>query len=262
LLHLLSLADRELAERFTGPLPLPGLEGALAAKLGEVESLDNDLAVRQVRPIGSSVTNDPAEDQDLLRRLEFLVSRLLGRAWEEPLLDGAAGGRSGGKGQRQTFGLCPREVRVRWKLPADLADDLRFAVQDMRAKHPNVLPTWLALTLLFDEAGRHWNAHDPAARPVWWRILERDEYFCQVPGCTRRGNLTVHHIRFRSRGGSHRAWNLVVLCHACHLHLLHAGWIRLWGQAPSNLHWEIGLELGSRPILRLFGERILERAWG
>jgi 5-methylcytosine-specific restriction endonuclease McrA len=46
------------------------------------------------------------------------------------------------------------------------------------------------------------------------RILERDDYQCQV--C---GSYTLdypHHIKFRSQGGTEEDENLVTLCHRCH----------------------------------------------
>jgi len=42
-------------------------------------------------------------------------------------------------------------------------------------------------------------AHDKSARNS--KVLERDGYRCQVPGCSNRRNIHAHHLEFRSRGG-------------------------------------------------------------
>lgn len=58
-------------------------------------------------------------------------------------------------------------------------------------------------------------------------VVERDNHVCQHCKGKRKDNrLEVHHIVFRSHGGSDRADNLITLCHTCHKKL-HAGKIRL-----------------------------------
>jgi hypothetical protein len=69
--------------------------------------------------------------------------------------------------------------------------------------------------------------------------VERDGGFCQVPGCSRSAGH-VHHVVFRSAGGGNEETNLVSLCAAHHLHGVHLGWIRVRGQAPGALSWELG----------------------
>lgn len=46
-------------------------------------------------------------------------------------------------------------------------------------------------------------------------VLNRDDYSCQLCG-VKDTRLEVHHIRFRSQGGSDRMDNLVTLCSDCH----------------------------------------------
>jgi hypothetical protein len=67
------------------------------------------------------------------------------------------------------------------------------------------------------------------------RILERDDYRCQVPGCTCRRNLQAHHIIFRSRGGTDDEWNLITLCSSHHLPGVHEGRLIIEGKAPHNI---------------------------
>ena len=62
-------------------------------------------------------------------------------------------------------------------------------------------------------------------------ILTRDNYTCQC--CkTKKGTLHVHHIVYRSRGGSDKAENLVTLCEYCHKRL-HNGQLK---DFESKLH--------------------------
>jgi hypothetical protein len=258
LVELLRLADPQLAARFPGPLPAPGLERALAEGLGESgqkcrkTEIDAELARRRIGPVGSSATEDPARDPDLMRRLERLVAIRLRETWDEA--------------PRQTFALRRREIRIHWVLPAEVAEDLDQAVDALRSRQMRVprpaMPVWVALVQIFEPVAAIWNSHDPGAEPVWRRILERDDYLCATPGCTRRGTLVVHHVWFRSHGGCDRAWNLVTLCHACHAHLVHEGRIRVRGRAPGSLRWEVGGRRGRKALLVLHGDRILwRRAW-
>ena len=46
-------------------------------------------------------------------------------------------------------------------------------------------------------------------------VLNRDNYTCQICG-EKDSRLDVHHIQFRSKGGSNRMDNLVTLCSNCH----------------------------------------------
>jgi hypothetical protein len=56
------------------------------------------------------------------------------------------------------------------------------------------------------------------------RAKERDGYCCQNPECGRRSlRVEVHHTVFRSQGGGDELENLLTLCRACHLRLVHTG---------------------------------------
>jgi hypothetical protein len=50
----------------------------------------------------------------------------------------------------------------------------------------------------------------------------------------------VHHIVFRSRGGSNHATNGVGLCVPHHLHGIHAGYLEVTGEGGVRLHWKLG----------------------
>ena len=51
-------------------------------------------------------------------------------------------------------------------------------------------------------------------------VLHRDGHKCQNPNCKHKDKkeqiLKVHHIRYRSEGGSDRPENLITLCSKCH----------------------------------------------
>jgi hypothetical protein len=57
-------------------------------------------------------------------------------------------------------------------------------------------------------------------------------------GCSRAA-AHVHHIVFRSAGGQDRPANLVSLCAAHHLHGVRMGYVRVFGNAPDALQWEL-----------------------
>jgi len=82
---------------------------------------------------------------------------------------------------------------------------------------------------LLTEKAHHKAAHNN-------KVLERDGYKCQVPGCSNRRNIHAHHIVFRSHGGSDAIQNKLSLCAAHHLwilHILHG--LKIEGTAPDDL---------------------------
>lgn len=71
-------------------------------------------------------------------------------------------------------------------------------------------------------------------------VLHRDGYQCQK--CkTKKGKLHVHHIVFRSNGGTDSPENLIVLCPACH-NKVHAGEFEIKGIRSKTKHaTEVGI---------------------
>ena len=70
-------------------------------------------------------------------------------------------------------------------------------------------------------------------------VLNRDTYTCQCcKGKHKDSKLEVHHIVFRSQGGSDEESNLITLCHTCHKNL-HSGKIhpKLSGKAKGTLKY-------------------------
>ncbi len=66
------------------------------------------------------------------------------------------------------------------------------------------------------------------------RVLIRDRFACTVPGCTSCRNIDLHHIVFRSRGGTHTVENLTTLCDGHHREA-HEGMLVVQGRAPDGL---------------------------
>lgn len=84
-----------------------------------------------------------------------------------------------------------------------------------------------------------WLAPDPTARPVAYQhIHERERHRCASPVCDNR-DLTPHHLLIRSHGGGDDDDNVVGLCVACHLTLLHS--YRLSAEPPADdVRWTVG----------------------
>jgi len=100
-----------------------------------------------------------------------------------------------------------------------------------------------------------WQAwqHLLGASVAYGHIYIRDRYRCTSPVCNRR-DVTPHHIRFRSAGGSDEDDNLTSPCTWCHLFGVHGGRIRARGHA-GEIHWEFGAP--SSPCLVVHGrERV------
>jgi len=70
-------------------------------------------------------------------------------------------------------------------------------------------------------------------------VAVRDGGMCKVAGCSRVGD-EVHHIKFRSQGGSDDPDNEVLLCKPHHHRGIHAGNLWVWGKAPDGLTWVLG----------------------
>ena len=88
-----------------------------------------------------------------------------------------------------------------------------------------------------------WKAALTQANTVQRRVLERDGWRCTNPGCSRAA-AHVHHVEFRSHGGSDEESNLTSVCAAHHLRGIHMGRLRVSGKAPDGLWWELKGEDG------------------
>lgn len=85
-------------------------------------------------------------------------------------------------------------------------------------------------------------------------VLNRDSYACQYcKGKHKDKKLEVHHIVFRSQGGSDEESNLVTLCHTCHK-ALHDGKIRpdLRGKVKGTLKYATQMNSIRRQLLGFY----------
>ena len=89
-------------------------------------------------------------------------------------------------------------------------------------------------------------------------VLNRDNYTCQCcKGKHKDSKLEVHHIVFRSQGGSDEESNLVTLCHTCHKDL-HNGKInpKLSGKAKGNLKYATQMNSIRKQLFRVYSEAV------
>ena len=117
---------------------------------------------------------------------------------------------------------------------------------------PDVVDFWHLLEEAFDLSGIddvfvEWLCRNytdtwlPTLGPQdkWDDIYARDLYRCTSPVCLRR-DCTLHHIVFRAHGGGDEAENVTSPCADDHLFGVHEGTIRVTGEAPYGLTWQIG----------------------
>lgn len=89
-------------------------------------------------------------------------------------------------------------------------------------------------------------------------VINRDNYTCQnCKGKHKDSKLEVHHIVFRSQGGSDEESNLITLCHTCHKDL-HSGKIspKLRGKAKGNLKYATQMNSIRKQLFRLYPNAI------
>ena len=79
------------------------------------------------------------------------------------------------------------------------------------------------------------------------QVEQRDEHRCQIPGCTRRGHLEVHHIKHRAHNGNNALPNLTMLCRFHHHRLHEGGWTATRTPDGLELHDPHGRRICSRP---------------
>jgi HNH endonuclease len=245
-----------VARNFRRPLPCDGLEDALKDRLRDLGWSEAAIQER----LGTYDACDPAVDPVLMRRLEALLELValgqadqdLARSHVPTLATPEAGGTlrvgevlpmlatlPGAIGDSETLDTGTRWTTISFWAPEPLIADWESALARVQGQHGN-LPPWGAALFVLRCAVREWERIDPARRPREWKILERDEWRCQAPGCSSRRRLEVHHIIFRSHGGPDDPENLTTLCHGHHRHGVHDGYLRAGGTAPGGLRWELG----------------------
>jgi hypothetical protein len=130
-------------------------------------------------------------------------------------------------------------TRIRFWAPHEVALLWHEALVLCRVSAGRPLGDAECVDAILDAFFATWGVRADAAWRRKYRIFERDGWRCRVPGCTSRRNLQVHHVIFRSHGGSDDDANLVVLCAAHHLQCIHRGWLRCHALPHGLLAWEL-----------------------
>jgi len=162
--------------------------------------------------------------------------------------------RRGGDALAQAADACRRalsevcDVEIQFTAPTSVIALVRDALDAFA--DPGA-PRWTALDALLRHVIAYWESTPRHRDP----IFERDGWRCTVPACSSRRSLHDHHLVFRSRGGGNARVNRTTICAAHHLHGVHAGTIRAWGEAPDAIRWELGVRSGAPPLLTYVGDR-------
>lgn len=164
-----------------------------------------------------------------------------------------------------------RYRKVRWQNRASMRKEGRLAPSikskvdsHLREKRfvESILPVnrWKVETASFDihkisnpDVGR-WNYQNGSQKGFYnvkAYVLYRDGYQCQM--CkTKNGKLHVHHIVFRSNGGTNTQNNLITLCQSCH-DRVHRGEFKIKGVRSKTKHaTEVGIVKSQ--LKKWFGE--------
>jgi len=200
---------------------------------------------------GPLTSDDPAHDPRILERLHILIDllELELRPEAPPISINSEPSSTEGNRQtlsttkptpgRQTLSARSRDRHLVLRLPPHVhLHWLEVAYRTQLIHGP--LPDWVILTLVADAARSEWLRVDPASRPREHHVLQRDGWRCRAPGCTARRMLEVHHIAFRSQGGTDTEDNKITLCHAHHRRGIHDHSVHLRGHAPADLRWRLG----------------------
>jgi hypothetical protein len=123
--------------------------------------------------------------------------------------------------------------------PKEAMEMLALAVSAAMARDPG-LSAGEALAVLADHYVSTWERTRKRRRTPRWReeVLARTGGLCAAPGCTRAAEH-VHHVVFRSEGGSDEPSNLVGLCWVHHQRGVHFGVLTVTGRAGERLVWRL-----------------------
>ncbi len=80
----------------------------------------------------------------------------------------------------------------------------------------------------------YWPGYPPYWRYLRDKVLQRDNYSCQITGCPSRTNLQIHHKIPIYKGGSHRIDNLITLCEFHHALVPEKGHTRILSEIITD----------------------------
>ncbi len=135
------------------------------------------------------------------------------------------------------------------RVPEGVRHLVATAVQAARERSEGHVTSGEALAAIAEHFIATWKGQVRKPPPRRRRVLGRKAGRCQVPGCSRSATHE-HHVVYRSRGGSDDESNRAAVCAAHHLHGIHMGYVRVTGQAPDGLRWELGVR-GARALVVL-----------
>ena len=132
------------------------------------------------------------------------------------------------------------KVTLRIRVPGDLLLHYR----ELERLHRQKLPNTSFIQFLCTSFWQTW-VPTLGASDKWEAIYRRDRYRCTSPVCHQR-NVTLHHVKYRARGGTDAPENLTCPCAFCHLQGQHGGRLKILppGNNPTWL-------LGRHPIIQV-----------
>lgn len=89
------------------------------------------------------------------------------------------------------------------------------------------------------------------------RVLARDGFRCRI--CFTQRGLHVHHINYKSQGGSNEEHNLITLCVRCHVPVVHAN-KRFWQPRLRAYIWRYYVESRKDRISESYMKDVLDAA--
>jgi hypothetical protein len=178
-----------------------GQRASLERRLWELPALRAAMKERQISYEKARLVARVARDDDSARPWIEQASRMpcieLAREIEEQT-------------EKQACARGEMDLRV----PERVADLLDSAFVAVRKAEGRFLSPSECLEKLAEHFIETWEPLLKERNTVQKRVLTRDRWLCQVPGCSRMATH-VHHVVFKSAGGSDDPSNLVSLCALC-----------------------------------------------
>jgi hypothetical protein len=154
--------------------------------------------------------------------------------------------------KREVEGEHERQMRARKKmlvpLPRGVAVLLAAAIEAVRGRFGRALSTGTCLAVIAFHFLASWSGAERRSKTRSQKVRDRDQGWCQVPGCSHHA-VHSHHIDFRSHGGSDDPENQVGLCTFHHLRCIHGGFLAVFGRAPDRLTWLLGGTVWKGPLV-------------